>query len=133
MREQIQRVGPATLTRFAETVHAGLSEMRGATAPRLLLEVMCARMLLPSASDTESAVLQRLERWNKVFRLPESRLLLARQQRRHPPCRRSNRRLLPSSNGPLNARPSLRHGRNQPRLLQLRRRRLWRLLSSNLR
>ena len=62
MREQIQRVGPATLTRFAETVHAGLSEMRGATAPRLLLEVMCARMLLPSASDTESAVLQRLER-----------------------------------------------------------------------
>ncbi|MGC0366325.1 DNA polymerase-3 subunit gamma/tau [Rhodococcus sp. 27YEA15] len=62
MREQIQRVGPATLTRFAETVHAGLGEMRGATAPRLLLEVMCARMLLPSASDDESAVLQRLER-----------------------------------------------------------------------
>ncbi|NMM83710.1 DNA polymerase III subunit gamma/tau [Rhodococcus sp. SRB_17] len=62
MREQIQRVGPAALTRFAETVHAGLGEMRGATAPRLLLEVICARMLLPSASDAESAVLQRLER-----------------------------------------------------------------------
>ncbi|MFE4503559.1 DNA polymerase III subunit gamma and tau [Rhodococcus sp. NPDC056743] len=62
MREQIQKVGPATLTRFAETVHAGLGEMRGATAPRLLLEVMCARMLLPSASDSESALLQRLEK-----------------------------------------------------------------------
>jgi DNA polymerase-3 subunit gamma/tau len=62
MREQIQNVGPATLTRFAETVHAGLGEMRGATAPRLLLEVMCARMLLPSASDSESALLQRLEK-----------------------------------------------------------------------
>ena len=35
---------------------------RGATAPRLLLEVVCARLLLPSASDTESALLQRVER-----------------------------------------------------------------------
>jgi DNA polymerase-3 subunit gamma/tau len=50
------------LTRYAEVVHAGLGEMRGATAPRLLLEVMCARLLLPSASDTESALLQRIER-----------------------------------------------------------------------
>ncbi|MCQ4120342.1 DNA polymerase III subunit gamma and tau [Rhodococcus tibetensis] len=62
MRAQVQRIGPATLTRYAEVIHAGLGEMRGATAPRLLLEVMCARMLLPSASDAESAVLQRLER-----------------------------------------------------------------------
>jgi DNA polymerase III subunit gamma/tau len=62
MREQAARMGPATLTRYAEVVHAGLTEMRGATAPRLLLEVICARLLLPSASDTESALLQRLER-----------------------------------------------------------------------
>ncbi|NLE81662.1 MAG: DNA polymerase III subunit gamma and tau [Rhodococcus sp.] len=62
MREQVGRIGPATLTRYAEVVHAGLGEMRGATAPRLLLEVVCARLLLPSASDAESAVLQRLER-----------------------------------------------------------------------
>jgi DNA polymerase-3 subunit gamma/tau len=55
-------VGTATLTRYAEVVHAGLGEMRGATAPRLLLEVVCARLLLPSASDTESALLQRVER-----------------------------------------------------------------------
>lgn len=62
MREQVGHIGPATLTRYAEVVHAGLGEMRGATAPRLLLEVVCARLLLPSASDAESAVLQRLER-----------------------------------------------------------------------
>ena len=62
MREQAARIGPATLTRYAEVVHAGLAEMRGATAPRLLLEVICARLLLPSASDTESALLQRVER-----------------------------------------------------------------------
>lgn len=62
MREQATRIGTATLTRYAEVVHAGLGEMRGATAPRLLLEVVCARLLLPSASDTESALLQRVER-----------------------------------------------------------------------
>ncbi|MBS1692553.1 MAG: DNA polymerase III subunits gamma/tau [Actinobacteria bacterium] len=62
MRDQATRVGPATLARYAEVVHAGLGEMRGATAPRLLLEVVCARLLLPSASDTESALLHRVER-----------------------------------------------------------------------
>ena len=62
MRDQAARIGAATLTRYAEVVHAGLTEMRGATAPRLLLEVICARLLLPSASDTESALLQRVER-----------------------------------------------------------------------
>ena len=62
MREQAARMGSATLTRYAEVVQAGLGEMRGATAPRLLLEVVCARLLLPSASDAESALLQRVER-----------------------------------------------------------------------
>ena len=62
IREQATRIGRATLTRYAEVVHAGLTEMRGATAPRLLLEVICARLLLPSASDAESALLQRVER-----------------------------------------------------------------------
>jgi len=62
MRDEAERIGGATLARYAEIIHSGLGEMRGATAPRLLLEVMCARMLLPSASDAESAVLHRLER-----------------------------------------------------------------------
>jgi DNA polymerase III subunit gamma/tau len=62
MREQAAHTGAATLARYAEVVHAGLGEMRGATAPRLLLEVVCARLLLPSAHDTESALLQRIER-----------------------------------------------------------------------
>lgn len=62
MREQAGKLGAATLARYAEVVHAGLGEMRGATAPRLLLEVVCARLLLPSAHDTESALLQRIER-----------------------------------------------------------------------
>ncbi|MCP2258054.1 DNA polymerase-3 subunit gamma/tau [Streptoalloteichus tenebrarius] len=62
MTAQAERIGPATLSRFAEILHTGLTEMRGATAPRLLLELLCARMLLPGASDSEAALLQRLER-----------------------------------------------------------------------
>lgn len=62
MREQAESIGPAGLTRFAELLHEGLGEMRGATAPRLLLEVVCARMLLPAVSDSEAATLQRIER-----------------------------------------------------------------------
>src|SRR3712207_2227769 len=56
------RSGPATLTRYGEIVHTGLTEMRGATAPRLLLELLCARMLLPAATVGESGLLERLER-----------------------------------------------------------------------
>ncbi|MGH3520570.1 MAG: DNA polymerase III subunit gamma and tau [Haloechinothrix sp.] len=62
MSAQAERIGLATLSRYAEIIHNGLLEMRGATAPRLLLELLCARMLLPSASESEAAVLQRLER-----------------------------------------------------------------------
>ncbi|MPY81174.1 MAG: DNA polymerase III subunit gamma and tau, partial [Actinophytocola sp.] len=65
MTAQADRIGAATLTRYAEVVHNGLLEMRGATSPRLLLELLCARMMLPSAApdaQSESAVLQRLER-----------------------------------------------------------------------
>jgi DNA polymerase-3 subunit gamma/tau len=62
MVEQAARLGPATLVRYGEILHAGLIEMRGATAPRLLLELLCARMLLPAASTGEPALLERLER-----------------------------------------------------------------------
>jgi DNA polymerase-3 subunit gamma/tau len=50
MRAQADGFGQAELTRAAEVVSAGLIEMRGATSPRLLLELMCAQVLLPSAA-----------------------------------------------------------------------------------
>lgn len=62
MQDQAARIGPAALTRYAELLHEGLGEMRGTAAPRLLLEVVCSRMLLPAASDSDAATLQRLER-----------------------------------------------------------------------
>jgi DNA polymerase III subunit gamma/tau len=62
MREQAAGFGQAQLTSAAETISAGLVEMRGATSPRLLLELMCAQVLLPAPSGDEQALLARLER-----------------------------------------------------------------------
>ena len=59
---QAKRLGGATLSRMAEVLHTGLVDMRGTTSPRLLLELMAARMLLPGVSTADTAVLQRLER-----------------------------------------------------------------------
>lgn len=62
---QAARFGKADLVRSADTVAAGLTEMRGATTPRLLLELICARVLLPGAdhgTDGLTARLDRLER-----------------------------------------------------------------------
>ncbi|HEU4545223.1 MAG TPA: DNA polymerase III subunit gamma and tau, partial [Microlunatus sp.] len=42
---QASRFGKADLVRAADCVAAGLTEMRGATTPRLLLELICARVL----------------------------------------------------------------------------------------
>jgi len=60
MRNQANIIGAATLIRAADITSSGLTEMRGATAPRLTLELICGRILLPSGDD--SAVIARLER-----------------------------------------------------------------------
>ncbi|RKR89508.1 DNA polymerase-3 subunit gamma/tau [Micromonospora pisi] len=69
MTAQAQRIGPATLSRCADIVHNGLVEMRGTTAPRLLLELVCARMLLPGVDDSSRGLLQRLERMERRLTL----------------------------------------------------------------
>ncbi|MEU4566269.1 DNA polymerase III subunit gamma and tau [Micromonospora sp. NPDC023956] len=69
MTAQAQRLGPGTLSRCADIVHNGLVEMRGATAPRLLLELICARMLLPGVDDSTGGLLQRLERMERRLTL----------------------------------------------------------------
>ena len=64
MRQQSAAFGPGALSRSADIVNAGLTEMTGATAPRLQLELICARVLLPGASGESgyAARLDRLER-----------------------------------------------------------------------
>ncbi len=62
MAAQAGRFGQAGLARAAEIVSTGLDQMRGATSPRLLLELVCAQVLLPAASTDEKSLLARLER-----------------------------------------------------------------------
>ncbi|MBB1496343.1 DNA polymerase III subunit gamma and tau [Propioniciclava sp. MC1595] len=59
---QANGMGPGELARAAEVIAKGLTDMRGTTAPRLHLELMCARVLLPGADVDERGVHARLDR-----------------------------------------------------------------------
>ncbi|MFD7917815.1 DNA polymerase III subunit gamma and tau [Streptomyces sp. NPDC059740] len=62
MRAQASVFGAAELSRAADLVNEGLTEMRGATSPRLQLELICARVLLPAAYSDERSLQARLDR-----------------------------------------------------------------------
>ncbi len=62
MLAQAQSLGLAELSRAADLVSVGLGQIKGATAPRLQLELLCARLALPSPGDDLTSVLARLDR-----------------------------------------------------------------------
>ncbi len=64
MRQQSAHFGAAALSRAADVVNTGLTELTGATSPRLQLELLCARVLLPGAEGEGGygARLDRIER-----------------------------------------------------------------------
>ena len=62
MRGQADRIGNATLTRAAGILAEGLLQMRGATAPRLILELICGRISLPGIDTEGEGLLARIER-----------------------------------------------------------------------
>lgn len=61
MVAQSGRFSAAELVRAADLVARGLAELRGATAPRLQLELLCARMLLPGVDEDGIGILTRLD------------------------------------------------------------------------
>ncbi len=62
MRSQAGRMGAFELSRAADLLHAGLIEMRDTLSPRLMLELILARILLPGAGVDPAALQVRLER-----------------------------------------------------------------------
>jgi len=62
MSGQATTFGQAELSRAADVVNAALTEMTGATSPRLHLELMVARILVPASDETERGALARVER-----------------------------------------------------------------------
>ncbi len=62
MREQVSAFTLPELSRAADLVSDGLSDLKGATAPRLQLELLAARLLLPTSDDTARGLAVRLDR-----------------------------------------------------------------------
>jgi DNA polymerase-3 subunit gamma/tau len=60
IRTQAKLIGIANLIRAADLVANGLTQMRGATPPRLILELICGQMMLPAGND--AALVSRVEK-----------------------------------------------------------------------
>ncbi|MGL3807518.1 DNA polymerase III subunit gamma and tau [Paeniglutamicibacter sp. R2-26] len=62
MQAQAAGLGQAELSRWADVTNTGLTEMSGATSPRLHLELLCARLLLPASDASERGFNARMDR-----------------------------------------------------------------------
>ena len=62
LQEQAAKFGRAELAHAAASVNESLTAMTGATSPKLHLELMCAKILVPAANATEVGSLARIER-----------------------------------------------------------------------
>ncbi|MCO1337475.1 hypothetical protein BJH93_00975, partial [Kocuria polaris] len=62
MQQQAALLGQAELSRSADVANQALTEMTGATSPRLHLELLCARLLLPASDATERGIGARVDR-----------------------------------------------------------------------
>jgi DNA polymerase-3 subunit gamma/tau len=71
LASQAALLGAGELTRAAEVIAAGLTDMRGTTAPRLHLELMCARVLLPGADVDDRGLHARLDRLERRIGIAE--------------------------------------------------------------
>jgi len=72
MRVQAKNIGQASLSRAADIAAEGLTQMRGATAPRLILELICGRILLPAGDNSEAGLLARIERLERVSSIAQT-------------------------------------------------------------
>ncbi|MFF7635610.1 DNA polymerase III subunit gamma and tau [Kitasatospora sp. NPDC008050] len=62
MQAQADGFGAGELSRAADIVNTGLTEMRGNAAPRLQLELICARVMLPGAYTDELSLMARVDK-----------------------------------------------------------------------
>ncbi|MEO6115078.1 MAG: DNA polymerase III subunit gamma and tau, partial [Pseudolysinimonas sp.] len=74
MSQQALAFGAAELSRAADVVNSALTEMTGATSPRLHLELMVARLLVPAADDSDRGALARVERLERRIGVPVAEL-----------------------------------------------------------
>jgi DNA polymerase III subunit gamma/tau len=65
MQTQAAQLGASELSRAADITNAALNEMSGATSPRLHLELLSARLLLPGADTTARGMAARLDQMER--------------------------------------------------------------------
>jgi DNA polymerase-3 subunit gamma/tau len=65
IRTQAKLIGVANLIRSADLLANGLTQMRGATPPRLILELICGQMMQPTGDN--AAVVARVEKLERAF------------------------------------------------------------------
>ena len=70
LRNQATLLGAAELSRAADITNTALNEMTGATSPQLHLELLCARILLPSADHTTRGITARVDRLERRLSIP---------------------------------------------------------------
>ncbi|RLZ02524.1 DNA polymerase III subunit gamma and tau, partial [Kocuria tytonicola] len=70
LRNQATQLGAAELSRSADITNEALNEMTGATSPQLHLELLCARILLPSADHTTRGITSRVDRLERRLSIP---------------------------------------------------------------
>jgi DNA polymerase-3 subunit gamma/tau len=68
IRTQAKLIGIATLIRSADLIAQGLTQMRGATPPRLILELICGQMMLPTGDNANiTARIEKLEKSSSLI------------------------------------------------------------------
>ncbi len=67
LRSQVSLFAPSALVRAADIVAEALGNLRGATAPRMMLELMCARILVPAVDSSPESMAARLDQLEAAF------------------------------------------------------------------
>ncbi|MFM9920558.1 DNA polymerase III subunit gamma and tau [Lacisediminihabitans sp. H27-G8] len=82
MGQQASRFGTAELSRAADVANSALTEMTGATSPRLHLELMIARVLVPASDESNRGALARVERLERRIGMdsPDARVASASER-----------------------------------------------------
>ena len=82
MESQSKRIGQASLSRAAEIITEGLLQMRGTTPPRLILELICGRVSLPTIDSSHEGLLARVERLERVDGISNSKTTVPVQDKK---------------------------------------------------
>ncbi len=116
---QAARFGRHDLTRAAGLVADGLNDLKGTTAPRILLELICARLLLPGADDSTGGLAARIDRLEKRLAMGATEAAPPRPSQQAP---QSANQPTDPADGP--SRPPSRHRSRSPTRHRNSRRRL---------